>query len=92
MQVDTYATTLAQDRVERLQRMRWTSLAPTAGWTAQLTVTHPESVQFYQLDWRITDVVASWTREINVRVRWATPNRPNRSRVLSSIRFNREGL
>jgi len=91
-QVDTYATTLAQDRMERLQRMRWTSMAPTAGFTAPLTMSHPVSGQDYQLDWRITDVVATWTREINVRIRWATPNRPNRSRVLSSIRYNREGL
>jgi prepilin-type N-terminal cleavage/methylation domain-containing protein len=91
-QVDTFATTLAQDRMEQLQRLRWTSLAPTAGWTAALAVTHPTSGQDYNLSWRITDVVPNWTRSIDVRVTWSGANRPNRARVLSSIRYNREGL
>jgi prepilin-type N-terminal cleavage/methylation domain-containing protein len=91
-QVDTYATSLAQDRMERLQRLRWTALAPTTGWSAATTRTHPVSGQDYELSWRISDVVPSWTRAIDVRVTWDAPDRPNRSRVLSSLRYNREAL
>jgi type IV pilus assembly protein PilV len=93
-QVDTFATTLAQDRMEDLQQRAWThaDLAATGNWTAAVSRTHPSSGQSYLLDWRVTDLVAGWTRTIDVRVRWDGPKRPNRSRTLSSIRYNREDL
>ena len=93
-QVDTYATTLAQDKMEELRRTAWASadLNATGNWTAGQAKTHAHSGQAYTLDWRVTDVVADWTRSIDVRVRWDSPDRPNRSRTLSSIRFNREGV
>jgi type IV pilus assembly protein PilV len=91
---DTYATTLAQDRMETLQRISWihADLAATGNWVAAQTETHPVNGQTYQVDWRVTDLVANWTRSIDVRVIWDGPKRPNRSRIVSSIRYNREDL
>ena len=92
--VDTFATTLAQDKMEALQRMSWThaDLAATGNWSTAQTETHPVNGQTFLVDWRVTDLVAGWTRSIDVRVRWDGPKRPNRSRILSSIRYNREEL
>jgi type IV pilus modification protein PilV len=91
---DTFATALAQDKMEDLQRISWANadLAATGNWTTAETKTHPVNGQTYLLDWRVTDVVANWTRSIDVRVRWNGPKRANRSRILSSIRYNREAL
>jgi Tfp pilus assembly protein PilV len=93
-QIDTFATTLAQDKMEDLQRISWThgDLAATSNWVAAQTATHSVNGQTYLLDWRVNDVLADWTRSIDVRVRWDAPKRPNRSRILSSIRYNREAL
>jgi len=92
-QVDTHATTLAQDKMEELQRMLWTDadLAPTGNWATAENATHPVSGQAYLVDWRVNDLVATWTRSLDVRVRWDGPRRANRSRILSSIRYNRDG-
>jgi type IV pilus assembly protein PilV len=92
--VDTFATTLAQDKMEALQRMSWThaDLAATGNWATAQTKTHPVNGQTYLVDWRVSDLVANWSRSIDVRVRWDGPKRPNRSRILSSIRYNREEL
>jgi type IV pilus assembly protein PilV len=92
--VDTFATTLAQDKMEALQRMSWTNadLAATGNWATAQTETHPVNGQTYLVDWRVNDLVANWTRSIDVRVRWDGPKRPNRSRIVSSIRYNREAL
>jgi Tfp pilus assembly protein PilV len=89
--LDTYATTLAQDQMEELNQLSWTSIPPTGGWTAPVTVTHPSNGQSYLVSWQIADAVPNWTRTVDVRVNWSTPKRPNRSRTLSSIRYNREG-
>jgi len=91
---DTFATTLAQDKMEDLQRMSWanTALDATGNWVTEETVTHPVNGQTYLVDWRVDDLVADWTRSIDVRVRWDGPRRPNRSRILSSIRYNREDV
>ena len=91
---DTFATALAQDKMEELQRMSWANadLAATGNWVTEETETHPVNGQTYLVDWRVTDLVADWTRSIDVRVKWDGPRRPNRSRILSSIRYNREDL
>ena len=91
---DTFATTLAQDQMEELQRISWTNaaLAATGNWVTAQTRTHPVNGQTYLVDWRVDDLIANWTRSIDVRVRWDGPRRPNRSRILSSIRYNREDL
>jgi hypothetical protein len=87
--------------MEQLQRLRWTdaALADTAGaFTAPITQTNTvqgDSNQVemsYAVDWRIADVETDWTRSIDVRVTWDEEKRPNRSVVLSSLRYNREAL
>ena len=91
---DSFATALAQDKMEDLQRMSWANgdLAATGNWATAQTRTHPANGQTYLVDWRVNDVIANWTRSIDVRVTWNGPRRANRSRVLSSIRYNREAL
>jgi len=91
--VDTYATTLANNKLEELRRIAWSdsSLNPTGNWTTANTVTSPHQGQSYLVDWRVDDVVSGWTRSIDVRVRWSTPERPNRERIVTTMRFNREG-
>ena len=89
----TEAAAIAQDRMERLQRQTWTSVTPTGGWTAPETeVASGQSGLTYAVDWRIRDVVAGFTRSIDVRVIWDEPGRAGRSVSISSIRLNREQL
>jgi len=95
----TQAAAIAQSQLEQLERLRWTDLTTTAGaFTAPATVSNlvqaatNESEMAYQMAWRVADVQAGWTRSIDVRVTWDEPRRPNRSVVLSSLRYNREGL
>jgi hypothetical protein len=97
----TQAAAIAQSQMEQLQRLRWTDLATTAGaFTAPITQQNVVQVQggandaemTYAIDWRIADVEAGWTRSIDVRVSWDEPERPGRNVVLSSLRYNREGL
>ena len=97
----TQAASIAQSQMEQLQRLRWTDpdLADTAGaFTAPITRTEtvqadPDQVEMsYAVAWRIAEVEPNWTRSIDVRVIWDEENRPNRSMVLSSLRYNREGL
>lgn len=94
----TQAAAIAQSRMEALQQLTWANMAPTGGWAAAVTVTNdvqaPSAAteQSYLVDWRIADVAAGWTRNIDVRVRWDDPRRPNRAYTISSMRFNREAL
>ena len=97
----TQAAAIAQSQMEQLQRLRWTDpdLADTAGaFTAAVTRTNtvqgdPDQVEMtYSVDWKVANVELGWTRSIDVRVRWSEENRPNRAVVLSSLRYNREGL
>jgi len=93
----TQAAAFGETQMEQLQGLTWAQVAPTTSWST--AVTRNNSVQSgttiveqaYTLDWRITDIVAGWTRSIDVRVRWNEPKRANRSVVFSSIRYNREG-
>lgn len=91
----TQAAAIGESQMEQLQRLTWAQLAPTGGWSP--SITRNNSVQgqvekVYTVDWRIADLVANWTRTVDVRVRWDDLGRPNRSVVLSGIRFNREGV
>ena len=95
----TQAAAIAQSQMEQLQRLRWTELAETGGsFTSPVTRSNvvqadPDQTEMaYALAWRVADVEAGWTRSIDVRVTWDEPGRPNRSVVLSSLRYNREGL
>ena len=96
----TQASAIAQARMEVLQRMRWSepALQPTGGWTAAVPVNNVvqdggnKVEQSYNRSERITDDVAGVTRTVDVRVNWSEPGRPNRQFVISSLRFNFEGL
>ena len=95
----TQAAAIAQSQMEQLQRLRWTDLATTGGaFTAAVTQNNtvqgfPNEVEMsYAVAWRVADVEPGWTRSIDVRVTWDEANRPGRSVVLSSLRYNREGL
>jgi prepilin-type N-terminal cleavage/methylation domain-containing protein len=95
----THAAAIAQSQMERLQRLRWTDLATTGGaFTAPVTESHTvqgtvaDVEMSYEVAWRIADVQVGWTRSIDVRVSWDEPERPGRNVVLSSLRYNREGL
>lgn len=95
----TQAGLIAQDRIERLQRLTWANLTPTAGWSA------PEQInarvddggglvvtQTYRRYTRISDAVPGVTRRVDVRVEWDEPKRPGRTFALSTLRYNTEGL
>jgi prepilin-type N-terminal cleavage/methylation domain-containing protein len=95
----THASAIAEAQMERLQRASWTQLAPTAGWSAPVVVHNQvqgdggtSTEQSYSVDWRITDLVAGWTRVVDVRVQWDEPGRPGRSVVFETIRYNRSGV
>jgi len=91
---DAFAITIAQDKMEDLGRKAWThgDLNPTGNWATAQTVNDGIGGQSYTLDWRVTDIVATWTRSIDVRVVWNEPRRGNRNRLISSIRYNRDEL
>lgn len=91
----THAAAIAETRMERMQRLTWAQIAPTAGWAPAQTETSSvqgQAEKTYSVDWRITDLEPGWTRSIDVRVTWDEPGRLGRSVVISSVRFNREGV
>ncbi len=97
----TRAAALAESEMEFLQYASWTSGAidPTTGWTtpeARQTEVQVDggaaTEQAYSLSYRITDLQPTFTRAIDIEVSWIEPGGKVRSIVLSSIRFNREGI
>ena len=97
----TEAATIAEDRMEELQRDGWAAgdLDPTGGWVNDSTETTTiqsnsgnTNQQTYTVQRRVANLVVGWTRTVDVRVSWNELNRPNRSVALSSIRYNREGI
>lgn len=95
------AALIAQSQLDQLARSRWTALAPTAGFTAPVTVSTTvvdgdavaTTEQSYQVSWRIQNVIPNETRSVDVRVTWAEEN-DGRARTAgaSTIVFNRENL
>jgi len=93
---------IARTQVEQAEQLAWASFAQTGGWaippwlpagtvTNQVkdaAATHDEMV--YTVRWRVTDLVASQTRSVDVQVTWNEPRRPNRSIVISTVRHNYE--
>jgi hypothetical protein len=86
--------------MEFLQFASWDSGAidPTTGWTTPTTRQTDVQVysgtgveQTYSLSYRVTDLVPTFTRAIDIEVSWTEPGGRARSIILSSIRFNREG-
>ena len=97
----TRAAALAESEMEFLQYASWTSgeIDPTTGWTTPTTMNTEVQVdggssseQTYSMSKRITDLSPTFTRAIDIGVFWTEPGGKVRSIILSSIRFNREGL
>jgi Tfp pilus assembly protein PilV len=97
----TRAAAIAEAEMELFQRANWASatLAPTTGWTTPTTTNTSVQVdggasaeQVYSVARRITDLAPTFTRAIDVEVSWTEPGGKVRSIVLSSVRFNREGI
>lgn len=90
------AALVAQDQLEEFQRTDFdsTDLDPTGGWQAVGNVT--EDVQSgtnrtemtYQVEKRIVDAGGGWTKNVDVRVTWDEPERPNRQLVMSTVRYD----
>jgi prepilin-type N-terminal cleavage/methylation domain-containing protein len=97
----TRAAAIAESEMEFLQYASWTSGAvdPTTGWTTPTTDQTEVKVdggvgteQTYSVSHRITDLAPTFTRAIDIEVSWTEPGGKVRSIILSSIRFNREGI
>jgi type IV pilus modification protein PilV len=93
----TQAALVAQDRVEELMSLDFSGaeLSATTGWQNHGTETKKidtssgtREEEVYTVDERITDVVAGFTKNIDVRVSWADRDDPNRSLVISTLRYN----
>jgi type II secretory pathway pseudopilin PulG len=97
----TRAAALAESEMEFLQYASWTSGAidPTTGWTTPTTRNTDVQVdggsgseQTYSLSYRVTDLEPTFTRAIDIEVSWVEQSGKARSIIISSIRFNREGI
>lgn len=92
------ATAIAESRMEQLQQDTWASIAPTGGFVADPVAKNSVQVdggsvseRSYSVSYQITDLEATFTRAIDVRVSWTEEGGETRSVTLSSIRYNREG-
>lgn len=100
----TDAAEVAQQQIEKMQRLAWADLelASTGGAWAPVpalvrnndiaTTAAPVTEQGYSLQWRVTDTIgpsgAVFLKTIDVRVQWDEPNRPGRSYTVSTMRHN----
>lgn len=91
------AALVARDQMERFVRMRWADLPAVGGWQPQPDVvttvqSSPADVvqQRYRVDAQVRDLVLGWTREVEVRITWDEAGRPNKTLVLSSVKFKLE--
>jgi len=88
------AATVAQDRLERLNRMSFAALNPAGTWQNVGTVTETivaasgnRDEAVYTVQERITNVVANYTKNIDVRVTWSEAEDPNKVVVISTRRY-----
>ncbi|HVP30496.1 MAG TPA: prepilin-type N-terminal cleavage/methylation domain-containing protein [Myxococcota bacterium] len=94
----TAAALVARDQMERFMRMKWADLPPVGGgWVAQAPVsTTVQSApanfveQTFTVAAQVRDLTVGWTRQVDVRVTWNEPERPNKTLVLSSIKYKQE--
>ncbi len=94
----TNAAAIAENKMEQLQQNAWASIAVTGGFVADpveqnnIQLDGSSSLErAYSVSYQITDVVATYTRAIDVQVSWTEKGGEIRSITLSSIRYNREG-
>lgn len=89
----TQALTIAQDELDRLQRVPFAMLSYTSAWTTTSSISSTvygsaAAEQTYNLEHRIADDVTSWTKNVDVRVTWDEPDDPGRTLVMSTRRYN----
>lgn len=91
----TSAAVVARDQLEQFQRDAWAAIPVTVGWVGLPNVTTSVSSgggttteETYRVAYRVSDVTASWTRAIDVRVTWDEQDRQNKQLVVSSYRYN----
>jgi type IV pilus assembly protein PilV len=89
------AATIAQDRLERLNRMSFGALNPAGSWQNVGTVTETivaasgnRDEAVYTVEERISNVVVNFTKNIDVRVTWSDAEDPNKTVVISTRRYN----
>jgi len=94
----TNAAAIAENKMEQLQQDAWASIAVTGGFVADpveqnnIQLDGSASVErVYSLSYQITDLQATYTRSVDVRVSWTEEGGEARSITLSSVRYNREG-
>jgi Tfp pilus assembly protein PilV len=94
----TEAAAIARSQLEQFDRMAWGSLGATP-WTAVAPVTNSGNTvqstagnlveEAYNIQWRITDVVANETKNIDVQVTWTdNSNGQAKTLVLSTTKYN----
>lgn len=99
------ASAVARTHLEQAHRLPWgdldeaidTWVAPTWSGSASVAITlvdipggQTAIEQVYDVDWRVSDVGTSGClRDIEVRVRWTEPSRPDpKQRVVATRRYN----
>jgi len=89
------AATIAQDQLERLNRMNFAALNPVGTWQNVGTVTEKivaasgnRDEAIYTVEERISNVVANYTKNIDVRVTWSEVDDPNKTVVISTRRYS----
>ena len=93
----TNAAAVAESRMEQLQQAPSTAIAVTGGFVNDPAEQHNIQLdggsslaeRTYNVSHQITDVEASFTRAIDVRVSWIEEGGETRSVTLSSVRYNR---
>jgi len=92
------AAAIAENKMEQLQQDPWASIPATGGFVADPAAQNnvlldgaSSNERTYNVSYQITDLVATYTRAIDVTVSWTEEGGENRSITLSSIRYNREG-
>jgi Tfp pilus assembly protein PilV len=94
----TEAAAAARSQLEQFNRMQFLNLPATAGWVAPTPVNNPgNNIQSaagvvveepYNIQWRITDLLAGYTKSIDVRVTWTdNTNGQQKTLVLSTIKY-----
>lgn len=95
----TAAAAVAVTKMEQIQQDPWTSIPATTGFDTDPVEKNEIKLyggsstfeRDYNVSYQITDVVAGYTRAVDVQVSWTEKGGENRSITLSSVRFNRSG-
>jgi prepilin-type N-terminal cleavage/methylation domain-containing protein len=95
----TAAAAVAVTKMELIQQDPWASIPATTGFDADPVEKNEVKLyggsstfeRDYNVSYQIIDLVAGYTRSVDVQVSWTEKGGENRSVTLSSVRFNRSG-